>query len=171
MLESISKSNGGNDRNIYTSSSESSQVPDNITDNLLKSMFEKCMSSWFDQLGSIGAMAEGTDNEVPTAEFFATSEECIHFFKVGLLQSPEEVFIVVSTDIIAICKILGAIYAALCPVNATVQIKTQVGINTIARAIASWEAHGPIVSCEYGDVTFKSVCHPVIENSLIIRHV
>ena len=157
MLESISKSNGGNDRNIYTSSSESSQVPDNITDNLLESMFEKCMSSWFDQLGSIGAMAEGTDNEVPTAEFFATSEECIHFFKVGLLQSLEEVFLAVSVDGIAIIKIPGAIYAVLGPVNATIEIKTQVGIDTVARAIAYRGAHGPIVSYECGNATFKNV--------------
>ena len=165
MLESISASNGGDDRDTNTSDSENSPVLVNITDNLLKSMFEKCMSSWFDQLGSIGEMVEGTDNEVPTEECFVISEECIHFFKVGLLQSLEEEFLAVFADGIIIVKIPGATYAVLVPIIRTVGIKTHVGMDTITGDIASREAHRHIVSREYGNTTFKSVCHLVIKHS------
>ena len=80
-------------------------------------------------------MAEGTANEVPTAEYCAASNKCIHFFELGLLQSLEEEILALLVDGIAIVKIPGAIYINLGPVNESVEIKTRAGIDTIARSI------------------------------------
>ena len=71
-------------------------------------------------------MPEGTANEVPTAEYFAASPEYIHFFEVGSLQSLEEEILAVLVDGIDIVKIPGAIYFYLGPVNASVEIKTNI---------------------------------------------
>jgi hypothetical protein len=73
-----------------------------IDNTVLSELFEKCCESWFDRMGSTKAMAEGTANEEPTADYFAASDECIQFFEVGLLQSLEHEILGVSPDGIAV---------------------------------------------------------------------
>lgn len=123
-----------------------SSVDHEITDDILEETFEKCL------------------------EYFAASDKCIHFFEVGLLQSLEHDFLGVSADGIAMVMIPGTSYASLPPVMVIVEIKTRVGIDTIANAVAAMNMHGAIVACEYDDDIFKK-CVPSGNRAQFIHQV
>ena len=129
---------------------------DKISDEQLQDILEQCHKFWFDRHTSGGAMAEGTSNEVPTAEKFAAYQYVLQFFEVGLLQSKEADFISVFPDSVAIVKIPGDDYYDLEPVIACVEIKSRVAYNTINDAEVARPDNGEVIACAYNDAVIRS---------------
>ena len=138
---------------------------------------DKCLHSWFGRHGATStAMAQGTKNEDPTAQNFASMDFVEEFYEVGLLKWKEAQNIGVSPDGIAWVKIPG-------PANeddeqqlVCVEIKTRVSDNTILKAESAREyakeksvdGDGKIVVCEYDDNIFKK-CVPSANRKQVIH--
>ena len=71
-------------------------------------------------------MAQGSANEVPTAEHFATFDWVLDFYNVGLLEWKEAPYIGVSPDGIARINIESEVFTESEPQLACVEIKTRV---------------------------------------------
>ena len=139
-----------------------------IDDDLKRHVLDKCLTSWFARhKAKTKAMAEGTKNEEPTAQNFASMDFVDSFYEVGLLKWDEAENVGVSPDGIALVKIPGDEHASLPKQLVSVEIKTRVNDNTIAKAeearVAvkdnSVNGDGKFVVCEYDDDIFKK-CVP-----------
>ena len=148
-----------------------------ISNELLQLMLDKSLHSWFARHGSgTSAMADGTKNEEPTSQSFASLDFVVEFYEVGLLRWDKCKNIGVSPDGIALVKIPSDSLSNLTAQLAAVEIKTRVSDNTITKAENAREAvkessvhgDGKIVVCQYEDDVFKK-CVPSANRKQVVH--
>jgi len=148
-----------------------------ISDELKQLMLNKCIHSWFGRhQATTSAMAQGTKNEDPTAQKFASMDFVKNFYDVGLLKWDKAENVGVSPDGVAWVKIPGEAHTGLEKQLACVEIKTRVSANTIMKAENAREAvressvhgDGKVAVCKYDDVVFKK-CVPSANRKQVIH--
>ena len=121
-------------------------------------------------------MADGTKNEEPTAQSFASLDFVVEFYEVGLLMWDKCKNIGILPDGIALVKIPSESLSNLTAQLAAVEIKTRVSDNTITKtenareAVKEISVHGDskIVVCQYEDDVFKK-CVPSANRKQVVH--
>ena len=113
-------------------------------------------------------MSQGSVNEIPTADHFATFEWVLEFYDVGLLEWKEAAYIAVSPDGIVRIKVQYLPFRESEPQLACLEIKTRVSENTINVTEEAARKYGRLVYCTFDDEKFK-ICVPASNRKQIIH--
>ena len=120
---------------------EETEVPADVLNPLLEKLMDQCCSTWFGRHGSSSQdMAQGTKNEEPTIQNFASKDYVVDFFEDSLLQMRDHPTIGVSPYGIAWVLVPEDEFEEQEKQLACVEIKTRIKPKTIFQAESRREA-------------------------------